>query len=105
MTEAIVLALIAGVPGTLAATAALIVSIRNSQKATLSLEKTTASLEKTEETAKKTDEIHVLVNSNLTAVKADLAIALGQIEKLEKLLMDLMKGKEKVEEKKSGHAK
>lgn len=66
MTDPIAFALIGGIAPTLAALGGLFVAIRNS---------------------KKSDEIHVLVNSNLTAVKADLALALERVDKLEKLLV------------------
>lgn len=33
--------------------------------------------------------IHVLVNSNLTAVKTDLALALDRVAKLEAMIIDL----------------
>lgn len=66
MTDSVSLALIGGIAPTLAALGGLFVSLRNS---------------------KKSDEIHVLVNSNLTAVKADLALALERVDKLEKLLV------------------
>jgi len=62
---AIAIAGIAAIPPTLVAWGAL----RQSQK-----------------NAAKSDEIHVLVNSNLASVKADLKIAQERIEKLEALL-------------------
>lgn len=54
MTEAVQIACVVAVPPTLVAIAGLIQSMRN---------------------GKKSDQIHVLVNSNLTAVKADLDLA------------------------------
>lgn len=35
------------------------------------------------------EKIHVLVNSNLTAVKTDLALALDRVAKLEAMIVDL----------------
>lgn len=70
MTDAVALAIVAAIPPTLAGVAALIVSIRN---------------------GKKSDQIHVLVNSNMTAVKADLATAAKRIASLEALLDALQK--------------
>ncbi len=59
------IALITALPPTIAALAALTVSIVNSLKA---------------------NAIHVLVNSNLTAVKTDLAVATEEIKQLRKEL-------------------
>lgn len=67
MTEPLTIAYIAAVPPTLVAGASVFVGLRNSKKA---------------------DSIHVLVNSNLTAVKADLALALERVAKLEQLLTE-----------------
>jgi|GEM_PF-2127775 len=61
MTDVIVVALIAAVPATVAAA----VGVSNSRKA---------------------NQIHVLVNSNMTALKSDLAIANSKIEDLEQLV-------------------
>ncbi len=70
MTDAVVLAIVAALPPTLAAVGAVIVSVRNGRKS---------------------DEIHVLVNSNMTAVKAELVRANTRIETLEGLLAALNK--------------
>ncbi len=43
--------------------------------------------EKADTLIQKTDEIHVLTNSNLTALKADLALALQRITQLEEALV------------------
>lgn len=65
MTDPVYIALIAAVPPTLVALGAFIVGIINSIKA---------------------NKIHVLVNSNLSAVKTDLAIANERIVGLQALL-------------------
>lgn len=71
MTPVILLALIAAIPPTLAAIAAFIVGMVNSGKA---------------------DKIHILVNSNLSEVKANLIIAEKRITLLEQIIVDLKKG-------------
>lgn len=68
MTESIMIALIISVPPTIAALAAMIVGLRNSKKA---------------------DAIHILVNSNMTRVQADLKLALARVKKLEELLKNI----------------
>lgn len=65
MTDATLTILATAAAPTIAATAAFIVSVVNSVKA---------------------NRIHVLVNSNLTAVKNDLAVAMGEIKELRKEL-------------------
>lgn len=62
MTDAVMVAIIAAVPASLGAA----VGILNGRKA---------------------DKIHVLVNSNLSQVKADLAIAHQRIADLEKIVI------------------
>lgn len=65
-SEVVILALIAAVPPTLTAVAVLVISMRNSKKA---------------------DAIHVLVNSKMTAVQAELAEAHRRVEQLEKVIL------------------
>jgi hypothetical protein len=65
MTDIVIVALIAASPGVIAA----IASIRNGKKA---------------------DDIHLLVNSNLTAVKDQLAAALTKVESLEKVINNFL---------------
>jgi len=65
VTDATLTILATAAAPTIAATAAFIVSVVNSVKA---------------------NRIHVLVNSNLTAVKNDLAVAMGEIKELRKEL-------------------
>lgn len=77
MSDQLVMAIVAGLAPTIAALGAMIVGIRNSRKA--------------DETIKKADEIHVLVNSQLSTVKADLVLALERVGKLEKLLIEKAK--------------
>ena len=67
MTDATLTILATAAAPTIAATAAFIVSIVNSIKA---------------------NKIHVLVNSNLTQVKNDLAAAMGEIHELRKELSE-----------------
>lgn len=61
MTDAVVLAIVAAVPATVIASATLWSSIANGRKAKI--------------TEAKVDVIHELTNSNLSALKADLALA------------------------------
>ncbi len=63
---AVVVALVAAIPATLAALAALLASRKSVRTA--------------EETLDQGKQIHVLVNSNLDKVKAELATANAQIE-------------------------
>lgn len=72
----VLVALITIVPTTMIAVAVLFTSISNNRKA--------------DQIITKTDEIHVLTNSNLSAVKTDLMLANERIQKLEKLLTDMV---------------
>ncbi len=72
MTDAVLVGLIAAVPATVAAFA----SWRNGRKADVA--------------AGKIAEIHVLTNSNLTAVKTDLALANSHIAELQMLVNKLI---------------
>jgi len=65
MTEVIIVAVIVSLPPTLAAVGALIIGIVNGSKS---------------------DKIHVLVNSNLAKVQANLKLAEERVNKLEQLL-------------------
>jgi hypothetical protein len=76
VTEPVTIALIVAIPPTLVAVVTLIVGIYNAK-----------------EIKHKSDEIHILVNSNLTKVKSDLALALERVAKLEKLISDIESGK------------
>lgn len=75
MTDVVIIAMVTSIPPTIAAVAALFVSIRNGWKADLA--------------AVKQQEIHVLVNSNLTAVKNDLEEAKAEIKALRSLVTQL----------------
>lgn len=77
MTDTALIALIGIVPTTIAAITAAVVSIRNGRKA--------------DKLATKTEEIHVLTNSNLAAVKAELKSANDRIVGLEKLITGMGK--------------
>ena len=61
MSDAVIIAMIVAIPPTLVALAGLISSILNGQKS---------------------DKIHVLVNSNMDSLKADLRAALFEIQTL-----------------------
>lgn len=74
MSDTLLIALIAAVPTTIVALATLWQTLRNGAKASV--------------LATKADEIHVLVNSNLTLVKSQLAEALAKIETLERLIAE-----------------
>ena len=71
-TETIFLALITGLPATLAALAAMIVALRTERKSDTIIEKAT--------------EIHTLTNSNLSKVSAALEVANSRIQGLERLI-------------------
>ena len=89
-TTIIIVNLIAAAPSTLFALGALLRGRQNGadiERARLDLSYQQATTNtKTDALIKKTDEIHVLTNSNLTAIKADLAIALQRIVVLEAAL-------------------
>lgn len=86
MTDIVQIALIAGIPPTLAGIGTLVVSLRNSQKADDAKVTVDKIIENTETVTKKADEIHVLVNSNMTEIKAKLAASEARVLKLEELL-------------------
>ena len=65
MSDSIIIALIVAIPPMLVATFGLIIGLKNIKKA---------------------DEIHILVNSNLSKVKADLEIALEKVDRLENIV-------------------
>lgn len=71
MDSNVIVAIASTLPPTIAAIGALIVGIRNSTK---------------------TDTIHSLVNSNLSAVKTDLALALQRVDALTALVTQLSGG-------------
>lgn len=77
--QTFVVALVVALPPTLAAMAGLIQSRLNAAKSDTIIEKA--------------NEIHVLTNSNLTAVKAALAEAQEKIESLEQLVTQLAMSK------------
>lgn len=79
MTDTVQLALIAAVPPTIAAMAALAVSIHNGMKAAETGKKADTIIEKAAE-------IHTLTNSNLSAVTKSLEVAQARIDGLEKLV-------------------
>lgn len=83
---AIVTALVAAIPPTIMALAAL----RVSQKNTVIAEDTN---HKAEVLVEQTEKIHDLTNSNLTAVKADLVAATEQIKDLQALVKTLAERK------------
>jgi hypothetical protein len=76
MTEPVQIALTVATAPTILAIGTLIVGIRNSNKA---------------------DEIHILVNSNLTSVKADLTLALDRVKKLEDMLLMMASANKEVQ--------
>lgn len=73
MTDMAIGAIVTALPPTLVALGTLIVAWRNSNKS--------------DKIEKKSEEIHVLVNSNLTAVKAELAEAKLQIAQLQSTIV------------------
>jgi hypothetical protein len=78
LTDPTILAIIAAVPPTLLALAAFMQSFKNN----------ILSKDRSAKTNAKIDEVHVLANSNLTRVRADLAVALKRIETLEGHIAD-----------------
>lgn len=92
----LVAALIAGVPPTIAALAAykqslaaLAAANKNTEVAETVLRKTDVQAVKTENLIGKVDEVHTITNSNLAAVKAELAQASQRIEALVAMVADL----------------
>lgn len=83
LVVSIIVATIGAAPPTVVAYAAL----RASRAST---EKVEVIDQKTDELTKKAEVIHVLVNSNLSTVQADLALANQRIEKLQKLIDELL---------------
>lgn len=86
----IIVNVLTALPPTLFALGALLRGNRNSadierSRLDLGYQQATTNT-KTDALIKKTDEIHILTNSNLTAIKADLAIALQRIVVLEAAL-------------------
>lgn len=78
MNDSTLIAIAAAVPSTLGVIASVVIAYFNSRK--------TAAIEK------KAEVIHVLVNSNLTEVKAKLALAYEKINSLEALIVKLADG-------------
>lgn len=89
---AIVAAVLAALPPTIAALAALRQGKQNAAKVAVNTQLTEDTGHKTDNLIKKTDEIHELTNSNLTSVKSDLAMANQRIKELQLLVEDLAKG-------------
>jgi hypothetical protein len=87
MTDTVALALVASIPPTIAAVAALVVGIKNGSRA----------IAHNEQADQKAEQIHVLVNSNMTEVKANLAMALERVKNLESMIMKLSGGDPKAE--------
>jgi len=83
VTDAIGVAFATALPPTLMALAAIIVSLKNSRKVTAQIEA------KSGELTAGQDAIHVLVNSNLEKVKADLTAAMMEIADLKRALKAL----------------
>ncbi len=75
MSDVVRVALIAAVPATIGAIGVFVIGLLTYSQSKKNHEQGEA--------------IHVLVNSNLTSVKADLAIALARVTKLESLITDL----------------
>jgi hypothetical protein len=96
MTESTLAVIIAAVAPTLTGIGTLIATLRNGRVVIASKENTDHIVQQTEAVTKKTDEIHILVNSNLAAVKADLALANQRVQKLETMLATLIGGKESI---------
>jgi len=80
-------AVLAHLAPTIAALAALFQGLRNGKKAEVITMKAETIVEKT-------GEVHALVNSNLAAVKADLAVANERIKELSALVVKLTEAQE-----------
>jgi len=76
MNDTTLTIVLAAIPAIVASVAGLVVSLKNSVKADLNM--------------KKSDEIHVMVNSNMTKVQADLAGANQRIGELELIIGKLV---------------
>ena len=72
MNDTTLTIILAAIPAIVASVAGLVVSLRNSTKADTNI--------------RKAEEIHVLVNSNMTRVQADLAVANQRIGELEVII-------------------
>lgn len=79
MTDTVMLAIVGGIPATLAAFGTLIVSIRNGGK--------------TDSMGKKLDETHAAVNHNLDDLKEQLSAAEKRAANLERILMTMVASK------------
>ena len=90
MSDATIVAIMAGLPATIAAIGALIVSLRNGRKADDAKDKAQTAVVKANELAVGQEKIHELVNSNLSAVKNELAHARGEIAALRELVTALV---------------
>ncbi len=86
MSDVVLVALVTGAPVMVTAVAGLIVSLRNGRKVD---DAARAQQSNSDAAAAKQQEIHVLVNSNLSKVKADLETAKTEIAALHALLRDL----------------
>lgn len=75
-SEPVLIATIISVPAMITGIGTFVVGIRNGHKA--------------DDLTKKAQEIHILVNSNLAEVKADLALANDRVQKLEIMLASFM---------------
>lgn len=91
--DKLVFAVLAAIPPTIASLAALRQSRKNSKKVDLNTAITASTNRLAEDLEKKTEHVIDLTNSNLTAVKADLASANQQIKELQSLVAKLAKEK------------
>jgi len=90
MTDATITSIVTGLPATIAALGALIVSFRNGTKTDAVVKKTTHIMETADSNAQKNEEIHQMVNTNLSAVKSELAAQTLRANKLETMLNTIM---------------
>jgi len=95
MTDAVQIALIVGVPATIAALGNIVIGVRQTRRAdkqaVVANQAASIREEKLDDLATGQQEIHTLVNSNLTAVKADLLAAKTEILELKALVGRLMR--------------
>ncbi len=91
MSEAVILAMIIGIPPTLVAFGNLIVSLRTREKTEHGIRQNETMLHKVDIVITKSDEIHALTNSSLSTAIADLAEANVRIGNLEEVIAQMLK--------------
>ena len=86
MSDSTIVAIVTGLPATIAACGSFIVALRNGRKANEAKAEALIAVGKAESLAAGQEEIHKIVNSNLSVMKADLDHARGEITALREIL-------------------